>query len=119
MEVVNAMETMISLKDLGMVVLWGSLVTMLFYLALLFKRLNDTVKGVNKIIDENSNEIGQTMKEVPEITKNINDITTEANNGVQAVKGIMKNVGVLKKVATPAAKAVKKKRKHAEKTKTD
>lgn len=113
------MDTMISLKDLGMVVLWASLVAMLFYLALLFKRLNDTVKGVNRLIEENSSEIGQTIKEVPEITKNINDITTEANNGVQAVKGIVKNVGILKKAATPVARVAKKKKKQTGKSKKD
>ncbi|MBK5252490.1 MAG: DUF948 domain-containing protein [Peptostreptococcaceae bacterium] len=105
------MNTMISLKDLGMVVLWGSLVIMLIYLALLFKRLNDTVKGVNKLIEDNSTEIGRTIQEIPKITQNINSITTEAVSSVHAVKGIIKNVGILKKAATPIAKASKNRKK--------
>jgi uncharacterized protein YoxC len=119
MEVIYAMNTMISLKDLGMIVLWGSLVIMLIYLALLFKRLNDTVKGVNKLIEENSEDIGQTIKEVPKITKNISSITTEAVSSVQAVKGIAKNVGILKKAAAPIMKSSKKRKKPDEKKKKE
>lgn len=104
------MDAVISLKDLGLIVLWGSIVIMVIYLTLLFKRLNDTVKSVNRLIEDNREDIGNTMKEVPGITRNINDITTDANSGVQAMKGIVKNVGILKKAAVPAAKYTKRKK---------
>lgn len=98
-----SVDTMISIKDLGLIALWAALFVMILYLILLFKRLNDTVKGVNRLIEENREDLGKTMKEVPEITRNINSLTTEANNSVQAVKGIVKNVGVLKKAAATAS----------------
>ena len=85
-------KIIISLSDLGLVVLWAALLVLIFYLVSVLKRLNDTLKEVWEIIGANKENIENTLNEIPSIAKNIDTITGEISHDVQAVRDTIDTV---------------------------
>lgn len=85
-------KIIISLSDLGLMVLWAALLVLIFYLVSVLKRLNDTLKEVWEIIGANKENIEKTLNEIPSIAKNIDTITGEISHDVQAVRDTIDTV---------------------------
>lgn len=76
----------ITLSDLGLMLLWAALLVLIFYLILVLKRFNDTLKEVRDILSNNKESIEKTLTEIPSIAKNIDEITGEVSHDVKAVR---------------------------------
>jgi len=81
-----------TLKDIGMFVLWGLIVVILYYLILVLKSLYLSVKDIRKIIKNNQENVDQILKEAPGISKNTNAISKEVSDTLIKFRGSIDNV---------------------------
>lgn len=79
-------------KDLLLLVLWGALVTLLVYLILVVKRAYMIIKQINKLVDENRPHIDATLQVVPQLTKNIDEISEEVAHDIKAFRSTVDNI---------------------------
>lgn len=86
------MDITISLSDLGVILLWVALLTLIVYIILVLKRFNETMKEVQAIITDNKENIEETLAEIPSIAKNVDDITAEVSHDVKAVRSTIDNI---------------------------
>ena len=94
----------ISLKDIGMITLWGLGCGVLIFMILILKRLYDTVKLVNQTLKDNRPHIDRTLQEVPEITQNVTSISGEVAHIMQAFHGTIDNVAETSESVTSVMK---------------
>ena len=76
----------INLGDLGLIILWAALLVLIFYLILVLRKFNATLKEVEEIISTNKENIQKTLDEIPSIAKNIDTITGEVSDDVKSVR---------------------------------
>lgn len=81
-----------TLKDIGMFVLWGLLVVILWYLILVLKSLYLSVRDIRKIIKNNQENVDLILNEAPGISKNANDISKEVSDTLVKFRGSIDNV---------------------------
>jgi len=81
-----------TLKDIGMFVLWGLLVVILYYLVLVLKSLYLSVRDIRKIIKTNQENVDQILNEAPGISKNANAISKELSDTLIKFRGSIDNV---------------------------
>lgn len=58
------------------------------YLVILLHRVAETIKKVNSILDSNKENIDNTMKSIPGICENVNEITDSVKRKVDLLDGI-------------------------------
>ena len=85
-------QLVITVKDLLLFILWGSIVTLFVYLILILRRVLKIIKSVNSVVDGNRQNIDATLNIVPELTKHIETITGEVAHDVQAFRPTVDNV---------------------------
>lgn len=85
-------QLVITVKDLLLFILWGSLVTLFVYLILVVRRVLLIVKQVNQVVDGNRQNIDATLDIVPELSKHIEVITGEVAHDVQAFRTTIDNI---------------------------
>lgn len=85
-------QLVFSVKDLLLVILWGSLVTLFVYVILILRRTLKIVKQVNQLVDDNRSSIDNTLSVVPELTKNIEMISSEVAHDVGAFRETVDNI---------------------------
>jgi methyl-accepting chemotaxis protein len=78
-------ELLLSCVWIALIVLLGYAIAILFR----FYRMSKKVEG---ILTRHQNDVDLVMKELPQITKNIQEITTEAAHLTQAFRGTVDNV---------------------------
>lgn len=81
-----------SLKDLLLLILWGSIVTLFIYLILVVKRAFHIVKQMDQLIKENRSQIDATIDILPSLTENLDAITEEVAHDMQAFRGTVDNI---------------------------
>jgi uncharacterized protein YoxC len=81
-----------TLKDIGMFVLWGLLVVILWYLILVLKSLYLSVRDIRKIIKSNQENVDLILNEAPGISKNANNISKEVSDTLIKFRGSIDNV---------------------------
>jgi methyl-accepting chemotaxis protein len=86
------LQIVFTLKDLGLLVLWGLIVVVLVYILLILIRFYRSFKEIMAIIDENRQNINQVLDEAPGITKNVNQISGEVSHFMEAFHGSVDNV---------------------------
>lgn len=96
------MDITIKLSDLGLILLWIALLVLLFYLILVLKRFYETMKTVQDVISSNKDNIEKTLKEIPSIVKNVDEITSEVSHDVKAVRGTIDNLTSKGEIASAA-----------------
>ena len=89
----------INLTDLGMIILWIAVVTLIMYTILVLKRFHETMKEVREVLFANKENIEKTLNEVPFIAKNISEITGEVSHDVQMVRGTIDAIAQKSEVA--------------------
>ncbi|MDY0235134.1 MAG: hypothetical protein RBR71_03860 [Gudongella sp.] len=97
------MDITLTLQDLLKLILFLLGIGVLGYLLLLLRNINKIIGKAEEVIEANMNEIDITIKQLPDITQNVNSITGEANkliaNITPDVEGMVKNVnGITSKV---------------------
>lgn len=97
-------EITFTLKDFGMFVLWAGSTVAVWYLVLIFYRLYRSLTIVQRIIEKNSEQVNATLQEIPQITKNIQEITTEVSHSAQVFRPTVENVAETSDSVTKAIK---------------
>lgn len=85
-------EITFTVKDAGMMLLWAGATAAVWYLVLILHSLHKTVKEVRQIIERNRDQVDATLNEVPGITRNVQEITTEVSHGMQVFRPTVDNV---------------------------
>jgi len=85
------MDATIRLSDLGLIILWLAILVLIFYVVMTLKRVLETLKEVQKIINDNRENIDKTLQELPSISKNIEELTSEFSKDIKSVKGTIDN----------------------------
>lgn len=100
-------QLVITVKDLLLFVLWGSIVTLFVYLIMILRRVLKIMKSVNLVVDGNRQNIDATLNIVPELTKHIETITGEVAHDVQAFRPTVDNVAETTESITETIKSNK------------
>lgn len=100
-------QLVITVKDLLLFILWGSIVTLFVYLIMILRRVLKIIKSVNLVVDGNRENIDATLKIVPELTKHIETITGEVAHDVQAFRPTVDNVAETTESITETIKSNK------------
>ncbi len=85
-------QLIITVKDLLLFILWGSIVTLFAYLILILRRVLKIVKSVNQVVDGNRENIDATLDIVPELTKHVEAITGEVAHDIQSFRTTVDNI---------------------------
>lgn len=69
------MDASLTIQDLFKLILYLLGIGALVYLILFIKNLNSAMSNIKNIINQNNKEIDTTLKQLPHISQNINDIS--------------------------------------------
>ena len=79
------MTATITIQELLTFIIYLLGIGLLVYLIMLIKNANKLVLKARRIVEENEREIDTTLKQLPEISVNINDITEDVKKLIQTV----------------------------------
>lgn len=85
-------QLIITVKDLLLFILWGSIVTLFVYLILILRRVLKIMKSVNQVVDGNRENIDATLGIVPDLTKHVEAITGEVAHDIQSFRTTVDNI---------------------------
>ncbi len=68
------------------------MVVAIWYLVLILRRVYITVKDVSTLVEEHRENIDAVLDEVPKITKNVEEITTEVSHDIQVFRPTVDNI---------------------------
>lgn len=97
-------EITFTVKDFGMMLLWAGSTVAVWYLVMILHRVYKTVKEVHTLIERNRDQVDATLQHVPEITKNVQEITTEVSHGMQVFRPSVDNIAETSDSVTRAIK---------------
>ncbi|MBN2899356.1 MAG: DUF948 domain-containing protein [Clostridia bacterium] len=80
-----------SLKDLGLLILWGLIVVMVVYIIRILINALSVVKQVKGIIADNENSVSKILDEAPGIANSVNRISDEVAHGMEAFRPTVDN----------------------------
>jgi uncharacterized protein YoxC len=81
-----------TLKDIGMFVLWGLIIVILYYIIIILKNLYSSLKEINTIIHKNQENVDKILNEAPDLTKNIKNISKEVSDNLIKFRSSVDNV---------------------------
>lgn len=85
-------EITFTVKDAGMLLLWAGATVAVWYLVVIFHRVSKTVKEVHQLIERNRDQVDATLLQIPGISRNVQEITTEVSHGMQVFRPTVENV---------------------------
>lgn len=97
-------EITFTVKDFGMMLLWAGATVAVWYLVMILHRVYKTVKEVHTLIERNRDQVDATLQHVPEITKNVQEITTEVSHVMQVFRPSVDNIAETSDSVTRAIK---------------
>lgn len=93
------MDISLTINDLFKIILYIVGIGALGYLIVVLKNAAKLISKVLGIVEDNKENINATIKEVPEITENVNSITKSANLAIKEmtpeINGIVKNANTI------------------------
>jgi uncharacterized protein YoxC len=94
-------QIVLTLGDVGKVVLWAALVAILLYLIFILRRIYIAVKDLTSVVEENRESIDEIIAAAPGITKNFERISGDLANDVAAFNNTVSNVaGITERVTS-------------------
>lgn len=97
-------EITFTVRDAGMMLLWAGATLAVWYLVIILHRVSKTVKEVHQLIERNREQVDATLQEIPGITRNVQDITTEVSHSMQVFRPTVENVAETSDSVTRAVK---------------
>lgn len=99
------MEISLTINDLLKILLYAVGIGALGYLIIVLKNVAQILKKISGIVEDNEESINATIKEVPEISVNVNSITRSADMAIKEmtpdINGIVKNAnGITTKIGS-------------------
>jgi len=86
------MDATIRVGDLATFLLGGALLVLIVYGILLLKNLNDTLKVIRKIVEDNRSNIDEVLDKAPSIAANVESISSDLSHDVRAVQGTIDQI---------------------------
>lgn len=96
---------------------WGELITLvlfvlgaalLFYLILVVVNLFKILRKVNRIIEDNEDNLNKSLEKIPEITDNTAKITSIVKDNLEGLDKVMSNVGKISETVKSGAETIQK-----------
>ena len=97
-------EITFTVKDIGMFLLWAGATMAVWYLVMIFHKVFKTLSQVNSLIERNREQVDATLQEVPQITRNVQEITTEVSHATQVFRPTVENLAETSDTVTQAIK---------------
>lgn len=88
----TAFSAQLTLQDFFLMILWMALIGLIIMLIAILFRAYQAMRDIRKIIDENRQNINHIMNELPGITKNVGEVTTEASHAAQVMRPSIANI---------------------------
>lgn len=79
------MTATLTIRNLFKLILYILGIGVLVYLIILIKNLNNTISNIKNLLYQNEKEIDATIKQLPYISQNINDISEDTKKLVKSV----------------------------------
>lgn len=93
------MNTPITIQDLFKLILFLLGIGAMSYLVLIFKHIFKLLKKINSVIEENEISLDTTLKQLPQISENINSITKSADIAIKdlapEINGLVHNINTI------------------------
>lgn len=93
------MNTPITIQDLFKLILFLLGIGAMSYLVLIFKHIFKLLKKINSVIEENVTSLDTTLKQLPQISENINSITKSADIAIKdlapEINGLVHNINTI------------------------
>lgn len=93
------MNTPITIQDLFKLILFLLGIGAMSYLVLIFKHIFKLLKKINFVIEENKTSLDTTLKQLPQISENINSITKSADIAIKdlapEINGLVHNINTI------------------------
>lgn len=96
------MNATIRLGDLGLLLLGSALIILIVYAILILKNINETLKVVRKVVEDNRKSIDLVIDQAPSIAANIESISGDLAHDVKAVQGTIDQFAGASEVAASA-----------------
>lgn len=93
------MNATIRLGDLGLFLLGTALIVLIVYGIFVLKNLNDTMKVVKKLLEDNKNSIDKVLDQAPAIAAHIESISGDIAHDVKAIQGTIDQLAGASEVA--------------------
>lgn len=86
------MDATIRVGDLAAFLLGSALLVLIIYGIFLLKNLNDTLRVLRKIVEENRSNIDEVLDKAPGIAANIESISSDLSHDIRAVQGTIDHI---------------------------
>lgn len=86
------MDATIRVGDLATFLLGSALLVLIIYGIFLLKNLNDTLRVLRKIVEENRSNIDEVLDKAPGIAANIESISSDLSHDIRAVQGTIDQI---------------------------
>ncbi|PAB58085.1 hypothetical protein [Anaeromicrobium sediminis] len=86
------MNIQISLLDLGIIIMGILGIILLGYAIIVLKNFNDSLKVVKNLIESNEKNIQEIIDQAPDITTNLNSLSSDISTNVRAAQGTINNI---------------------------
>ena len=83
------MEILISLKDVGVFIIFAVIVTVGVLITIVLFRVKSLLKKVNNVIDDNKANLDRTLDILPNTLTSVNLVAIEVKNTVDKASGIL------------------------------
>lgn len=93
------MNATIRLGDLGLLLLMSAFIVLIVYAILMLKNINETLKIIRKLVEDNRENIDQILDQAPSIAANIESISGDLAHDVKAVQGTIDQLAGISEVA--------------------
>jgi len=103
----------LTLKDLGVIIIFLIVVIVGIYLIRLLKNLGDVVSGLKKLLGDNQKQIDKVIKDIPALTENAVSITADikelmafAKDEKKTIDNVLENIREIVAIITLTVKEV-------------
>lgn len=86
------MDATIRVGDLATFLLGSALLVLIIYGIFLLKNLNDTLRVLRKIVEENRSNIDEVLDKAPGIAANIESISSDLSHDIRALQGTIDQI---------------------------
>ena len=86
------MNTPITLLELGQVILFIALIIAIVYIVILVRNINQSMRVFKDLLKENKKELDDTLKNLPNLSNNLVEITGTAKEELKVVAGAVDNI---------------------------
>lgn len=96
----------IQLWEIALLIIAAAIVVVAVFLVKSLKNFNTTISRVNKLLEENENQLNNIIKNSEQAISNTADLTGTAKSGIQKVDSIISGAAQPKSIGASAANAI-------------